>query len=311
MPADGFTRMFENMLDHDEHPRRNRRRSSRPEAGPRCAAHDLHRADRRLFRPPLRRHCPIAACEFRHETIDQAQFQPVAVVNYPSQDVPYTRITEYKHLTGQAHAKTSISYEFAHADGEPYYPIPRPENQALFKRYEALALRAGRRDLCRPPRHLQILQHGPGGRAGARHLPAPGEGRNRSGWGVVHGGRIEMDAPGANPTIVLATDSLAPSGVGEHMLTLACALKHDHRIVLAFPDSGNERGLSGARSGRRLRSHTGGGRRHGPGHLASRNVGNRAACPCRRRVGRPRTGDSRMDGESADDSHRASALCAD
>lgn len=40
------------------------------------------------------------------------------------------------------------------------------------------------------------------------------------------------------PTIVLATDSLAPSGVGEHMLTLACVLRHDHRIVLAFPDAG-------------------------------------------------------------------------
>ena len=61
------------------------------------------------------------------------------VINYPSVEVPYTRVTEYKHLTGQVHAQTSISYEFAHAEGEPYYPIPRPENQTLFKRYEALA----------------------------------------------------------------------------------------------------------------------------------------------------------------------------
>ena len=45
-----------------------------------------------------------------------------------------------------------------------------------------------------------------------------------------------MDA--TRPTIVLATDSLAPSGVGEHMLTLASVLRHDHRIVLAFPDAG-------------------------------------------------------------------------
>ena len=64
---------------------------------------------------------------------------PVGVVNYPSESVPYTRITEYKHLTGQIHPKTSISYEFACADGDPYYPIPRPENQALYKQYEALA----------------------------------------------------------------------------------------------------------------------------------------------------------------------------
>jgi UDP-galactopyranose mutase len=53
--------------------------------------------------------------------------------------VPYTRITEYKHLTGQRHRKTSISYEFPRDGCEPYYPVPRPENQALYKRYEALA----------------------------------------------------------------------------------------------------------------------------------------------------------------------------
>ena len=53
--------------------------------------------------------------------------------------MPYTRITEYKHLTGQSHAKTSITYEYPSAEGDPYYPIPRPENQALFKKYEALA----------------------------------------------------------------------------------------------------------------------------------------------------------------------------
>jgi UDP-galactopyranose mutase len=61
------------------------------------------------------------------------------VVNYPSPDVPFTRITEYKHLTGQVHRQSSISYEFAGSEGEPYYPIPRPENHALYKRYEALA----------------------------------------------------------------------------------------------------------------------------------------------------------------------------
>ena len=53
--------------------------------------------------------------------------------------MPYTRITEYKHLTGQEHPQTSITYEYPSAEGDPYYPIPRPENQALFKRYEALA----------------------------------------------------------------------------------------------------------------------------------------------------------------------------
>ena len=53
--------------------------------------------------------------------------------------MPYTRISEYKHLTGQEHPKTSITYEYPSAEGDPYYPIPRAENQALYKKYEALA----------------------------------------------------------------------------------------------------------------------------------------------------------------------------
>ncbi|HEX8380002.1 MAG TPA: UDP-galactopyranose mutase [Allosphingosinicella sp.] len=82
---------------------------------------------------------PYRSLRFEHKVVDQGQYQPVAVVNYPDPQVPYTRITEYKHLTGQSHAKTSITYEYPSAEGDPYYPIPRQENQALFKKYEALA----------------------------------------------------------------------------------------------------------------------------------------------------------------------------
>ena len=62
------------------------------------------------------------------------------MINYPHPDTPYTRISEYKHLTGQTHPKTSITFEFPSAEGDPYYPIPRAENQELYKKYEALAL---------------------------------------------------------------------------------------------------------------------------------------------------------------------------
>ena len=48
-------------------------------------------------------------------------------------------MTEYKHLTGQSHPWTSLTYEYPAAEGDPYYPVPRPENEALYKRYEALA----------------------------------------------------------------------------------------------------------------------------------------------------------------------------
>jgi UDP-galactopyranose mutase len=82
---------------------------------------------------------PYRSLKFDHQTLEEEWHQPVAVVNYPSEDVPYTRITEYKHLTGQQHWRTTVTFEYPSGEGDPYYPIPRPENQELFKRYEALA----------------------------------------------------------------------------------------------------------------------------------------------------------------------------
>ncbi|HYR42139.1 MAG TPA: UDP-galactopyranose mutase, partial [Terriglobia bacterium] len=81
---------------------------------------------------------PYRCLEFKHETHNVPIFQPVAVVNYPN-DCAFTRVTEFKHLTGQEHAKTSIVYEFPQAEGDPYYPIPRAENAELYKKYQALA----------------------------------------------------------------------------------------------------------------------------------------------------------------------------
>jgi UDP-galactopyranose mutase len=83
---------------------------------------------------------PYRSLRFRHVTLDKPWHQSVAVVNYP-QTNDYTRVTEYKHLTGQRHSKTSITYEHPSDEGDPYYPVPRPENAELFKSYESLALR--------------------------------------------------------------------------------------------------------------------------------------------------------------------------
>ena len=65
-------------------------------------------------------------------------FSPPPVVNYPNEH-PYTRVTEFKYLTGQEHAKTSVVYEYPKAEGDPYYPVPKPENNDLYKRYQTLA----------------------------------------------------------------------------------------------------------------------------------------------------------------------------
>ncbi|HLM68714.1 MAG TPA: UDP-galactopyranose mutase, partial [Longimicrobium sp.] len=82
---------------------------------------------------------PYRSLHFEHRTLEREWSQPVGTVNYPAEDVPFTRVSEYKHMTGQVHPFTSITAEFPSAEGDPYYPIPRPENQALYKRYEALA----------------------------------------------------------------------------------------------------------------------------------------------------------------------------
>ncbi len=94
------------------------------------------------------------------------QYQETGTVNYPN-DHAYTRITEFKHLTGQQHAGTSIVREYPQAEGDPYYPVPRAENEALFKRYEELARAGDERDFRRPAGAIPLLQHGPGGRRGA------------------------------------------------------------------------------------------------------------------------------------------------
>lgn len=73
---------------------------------------------------------------FVFETYDMDAFQEAPVVNYPN-DYDFTRITEYKQLTGQKHAKTTISKEFPCAEGEPYYPFPTSEHRKKYEMYAA------------------------------------------------------------------------------------------------------------------------------------------------------------------------------
>lgn len=139
MPAAGYTRMFEAMLDHPN--------IDLLLGVDYAEVRDVYAHDHLVFTGPIdeyfgHRHgrLPYRSLRFEHCTLDTDRHQPVAVVNYPREDVPYTRVTEYKHLTGQVAPRTSLTYEFPSAEGDPYYPIPRDENQALYKRYEALAL---------------------------------------------------------------------------------------------------------------------------------------------------------------------------
>jgi UDP-galactopyranose mutase len=138
MPLNGYTAMFEKMVD-------NPLIEVRTGVDFRDVRDEVD-ADHIIYTGPIDEYfdfrfgkLPYRSLKFDHQTLEQEQFQDVAVVNYPSEDVPFTRISEYKHLTGQEAPVTTVTYEYPSAEGDPYYPIPRPENQALFKRYEALA----------------------------------------------------------------------------------------------------------------------------------------------------------------------------
>ena len=137
MPSDGYTAMFRRMLDHP-----------RIEVALGTDLADIRGKvpfRRMIYTGPVDEffgfrlgRLPYRSLQVRHETLDQEWHQPVAVVNYPQTEA-YTRVTEYKHLTGQVHPKTSITYEYPSAEGDPYYPVPRPENEALYQRYQLLA----------------------------------------------------------------------------------------------------------------------------------------------------------------------------
>lgn len=138
MPQDGYTVLFENLLNH---PNITLQLDVDFEA-----LRDQIDYHHLIYTGPIDEYfgyqlgkLPYRCLRFEHKTFDQAVFQPVGVVNYPSEDVPYTRITEYKYLTGQRHPKTSVTYEFPTDQGDPYYPIPRAENTELYRRYRALA----------------------------------------------------------------------------------------------------------------------------------------------------------------------------
>ena len=138
MPLHGYTRMFEAMLDQPG--------ISLLLQTDYRAIRDLIPHRRLIFTGPIDEYfgfrfgrLPYRSLKFEHVVREQEWYQPVAVVNYP-QDQAYTRVTEYKHLTGQVHAKTALTYEYPSDVGDPYYPIPRAENQERYKQYEALAL---------------------------------------------------------------------------------------------------------------------------------------------------------------------------
>jgi UDP-galactopyranose mutase len=82
---------------------------------------------------------PYRSLKFDFVPVEREFAQPCVQINYPSPEVPFTRSVEIKHVTGQKHSATVLSFETPAAGGEPYYPVPAPENKALYERYRVLA----------------------------------------------------------------------------------------------------------------------------------------------------------------------------
>ncbi|MEP7015978.1 MAG: UDP-galactopyranose mutase [Verrucomicrobiota bacterium] len=140
LPRDGYTKMFERMLDH---PRIDIRLNTDFRD-----ARDQVEFKHLVFTGPIDEyydHCfgrlPYRSIRFEPETLAQEFFQPVMQINYPN-DHDYTRIVEIKHATGQKIGSTTIVREYPQDFGpgrEPYYPIPAPDAKALYSKYAARA----------------------------------------------------------------------------------------------------------------------------------------------------------------------------
>ncbi len=137
MPKHGYTKMFEKMLD-----------SPNIKIMLNCDYNDIIDVlpyKKMIYSGPIDAFfdykygkLPYRSLEFKHETHNKRVFQDAPVVNYPNGQ-PYTRVTEFKYLTGQVHDKTSIVYEYPRAEGDPYYPVPQKENADLYAKYKRLA----------------------------------------------------------------------------------------------------------------------------------------------------------------------------
>ncbi|MBO4738543.1 MAG: UDP-galactopyranose mutase [Bacteroidales bacterium] len=133
MPVNGYTAMINNMIDHenisvllgvDYHAIKN-------EIHPKLL---VYTGELDKFFDCKYGKLTYRSVRLDFQTLDQEQFQPAPVVNYPN-DYDYTRITEFKQLTGEKSSKTTICYEYPSAEGLPFYTMPNEENERLRVRY--------------------------------------------------------------------------------------------------------------------------------------------------------------------------------
>ena len=137
MPSPSYSAMFARMLDHP---------NIEVAVNVDCRDVPASSFERTIFTGPIDEYfeyafgeLPYRSLRFEFENLDQCRYQPVGTVNYPNDEL-FTRITEQKYITGQAHGRTTIVREFPQAyvpgQNEPYYPIPRDQNRRQYEIYE-------------------------------------------------------------------------------------------------------------------------------------------------------------------------------
>ena len=142
MPAAGYTAMFERILDHPniELSLETDYFDVKDEIDYR---HVVYTGPVDGFFDYQFGKLPYRSLEFElvnEPTPDGGLIQPAGSINQPRFEVPYTRTTEFRHLSGQSpHPSSTIAYEYPRSEGDPYYPIPNDETRALYKQYETLA----------------------------------------------------------------------------------------------------------------------------------------------------------------------------
>ncbi len=141
MPVDGYTAMFRRILDH---PLIDVRVSTDYDE-----VKDELEHDHLVYTGPIDKFfgyrfgaLPYRSLEFELTNVptpNGGYVQPATSINEPSEEVPYTRTTEFRWMTGQEHHDSStMAVEYPRSEGDPYYPIPRDDTRALYRRYEAL-----------------------------------------------------------------------------------------------------------------------------------------------------------------------------
>lgn len=138
VPLQGYTEMFRRMLSHA---------NVGVELGVDArAVMEQTSFDRMVWTGPIDEyfdhmhgHLPYRSIRFEHMTEHSGLAQPVAQINHSDPSVEYTRVCEWRHITGQQHEHTVLTREYPSSTGEPFYPVPSEHTHRMYKLYEAEA----------------------------------------------------------------------------------------------------------------------------------------------------------------------------